>query len=402
MPIHIVVDQPPRRAAAWLRRGIGRLLGTLLILVGLAAVPLSLFAAFLGRASSTKSAAFGTGTVVLVLTVAAAVTILVPLAGIRLLRGRRNLVLFLRRFGYSDATVAITFAVAQTIGRSWRLVTLDDAAIVPVGVSTPVKRAFGAGRVGTAFLAKTWRAILGAAIRLMTAAVAGMLVVFGFIVLHHRSLATLATNALDTKHATQWDAPGVLRVLFVVTVVAAAVGVGVSVLVLPALAFLNVSLFLSISARALRDAEQAKVGTIRSAKGGEQMAQALRRQARKIFSPRLVVLTVASEVWQAAVRSLASDAVVVLIDVSEPTENLLWEIEEVAADPTVRFVLVGSLDRLRQMADVNAAPAPGSLAGRLAALLDGREVLAYTADRRSMKRFARTLRASLEAAAAAD
>jgi hypothetical protein len=38
--------------------------------------------------------------------------------GLRLVRGRRSLVLFLRRFGYDDATGAVTFAVTRTIGNT--------------------------------------------------------------------------------------------------------------------------------------------------------------------------------------------------------------------------------------------------------------------------------------------
>ena len=48
------------------------------------------------------------------------------------LRGTRSPVLFLRRFGYRGSMQVVTFAVANTIGSSWRLVTLDDAAIAPV------------------------------------------------------------------------------------------------------------------------------------------------------------------------------------------------------------------------------------------------------------------------------
>jgi hypothetical protein len=43
-------------------------------------------------------------------------------------------VLFLRRFGYDDATGAVTFAVNRTIGSTYRLVTLDDAEVAPLGV----------------------------------------------------------------------------------------------------------------------------------------------------------------------------------------------------------------------------------------------------------------------------
>jgi hypothetical protein len=39
----------------------------------------------------------------------------------------------------------VTFAVANTIGSAWRLVTLDDAAIAPVGVDSSARLAFGIG-----------------------------------------------------------------------------------------------------------------------------------------------------------------------------------------------------------------------------------------------------------------
>lgn len=60
--------------------------------------------------------------------------------GRRLVRGTRSPVLFLRRFGYRGSMQVVTSAVANTIGSSWRLVTLDDAAIAPVGVQRPIRR----------------------------------------------------------------------------------------------------------------------------------------------------------------------------------------------------------------------------------------------------------------------
>src|SRR5262245_53428271 len=59
--------------------------------------------------------------------------------GLRLVRGARTSVLFLRRFGYTDATRAVTFAVLKTVGRTWRLVTLDDAQIEALGIPAAPK-----------------------------------------------------------------------------------------------------------------------------------------------------------------------------------------------------------------------------------------------------------------------
>ena len=67
--------------------------------------------------------------------------------GLRLLRRNRTLVLFLRKFGYDDAQSAVTFAVLRTIGASWRVVTLDDAEMAPIGVAEGTRRLFRAGHV---------------------------------------------------------------------------------------------------------------------------------------------------------------------------------------------------------------------------------------------------------------
>lgn len=53
--------------------------------------------------------------------------------GSRLARGRRRLVLFLRRFGFSEASKMLSFAVTTAMGQRWRLVTLDDAEIAAIG-----------------------------------------------------------------------------------------------------------------------------------------------------------------------------------------------------------------------------------------------------------------------------
>lgn len=79
----------------------------------------------------------GTGLAVRVAWLIAALgSVLCAVVGVRLVRGNRRLVLFLRRFGHSQATAALTYA-ATTIGRSWRLVTLDDAQIAPIGAGVP-------------------------------------------------------------------------------------------------------------------------------------------------------------------------------------------------------------------------------------------------------------------------
>jgi len=69
---------------------------------------------------------------------AGAFALLAMWLGVLLIRGRRRLGLYLRKFGFADTTRTVSNALKSAVGRSVRLVTLDDSQVVPVGV--------GAGR----------------------------------------------------------------------------------------------------------------------------------------------------------------------------------------------------------------------------------------------------------------
>ena len=189
--------------------------------------------------------------------------------GIRLLRGDRELVLFLRRFGYDDATKAVTFAAAKTVGGTWRLVTLDDKEIAPLGVPAGARRLFGAG--GRAFsvggklgepLTKVYALALGA-----------MCAIVGLELLRAPDWrATLEDGTFDPYFDTfgqlvelhvpfdamGWSLPGVFAVLATLTALAAAAAVvylGFLLLMFP---LAPVLVFLSSSADAMKAADEAK------------------------------------------------------------------------------------------------------------------------------------------------
>ena len=107
-----------------------------------------------------------------------------------------------------------------------------------------------------------------------------------------------------------------------------------------------------------------------------------------------MVLRTDNALWRDAVRQLAAISTVPLVDVSKPTDNLLWELQELADRFRSQWLLVGQYDQVHHLAedDRNALP-PGSLGARLAELLDGHQILAYTTDRQGQRRFARALRA---------
>jgi hypothetical protein len=85
----------------------------------------------------------------------------------------------------------------------------------------------------------------------------------------------------------------------------------------------------------------------------------------------------------------------VLVDVSEPSHALLWEISTLKADIRSRWILVGEQERLARW--VKAVADKDAPAGRqLRDLLDGENILSYSIDGSSKKRFARALRFRLE------
>lgn len=394
MALHVVMEQARGRPLGRVRHGIAALVGFALILVGFATVPgaVVLIALTHHDRGRNGSSTVGHGTVVAFVAVAAALVFVAPLLGLRLVRGSRRLVLFLRRFGYADATHALTVAALTTMGRSWRLVTLDDAAIAPVGVSGGAAKLFAAGEIGARWLGWTWKTIGSLAMIAVKLGIVGMVGVAGYILLKHHSLAPLG-HGLRADHAIHADAPGI----FILSAYVAIVGVAVvmlwglvPVLLLP---LLVPWMFLSMSHSALREAEQVKVTRVVSVEAAHAIAHAAQRYARRIFSPRLTVLNVNNDVWRPTVKSFAAIASVVLIDVSVLTENLLWEIAEVVRDPSTACVLVGHAEGLR---DLEVIDTP--LERRLVELLDGRTILAYETTKPGMKRFARALRAALEVA----
>src|SRR4051794_20410994 len=153
MPIRVVFDYPGRQFSNVIGRWLARLVGGLLALIGLlatvVAIPAGLVAVgdILGRLNHEQ--VFEPGFPLRRVEAAFAAATFVSIAGLRygrrLVRGHRSSVLFLRRFGFDGSMRVVTYAVANSIGVNWRLVTLDDEEIAPVGVDTTSRVVFGAG-----------------------------------------------------------------------------------------------------------------------------------------------------------------------------------------------------------------------------------------------------------------
>jgi hypothetical protein len=328
--------------------------------------------------------------------------------GLRLVRQGRTLVLFLRRFGYDEAQSAVTFAVNSTIGRSWRVVTLDDAEIAPVGVPTGTRLLFGVVRSASALV--KFAVIL--LLRVVPMAQLGLWIVVALDLVQSRIWERAQSPqawiaVLDpylTMIATTFDGklpidsigptlPGVFAVLAVV-LAGIVIGLGTALMAAPvAWAIGAVFLFFaSFPAAAVLEAEQGKTHEIRNAADLALAASAVTEKGRRVFGPQLVVLRVASSLWRQTVSRFASVSSVALIDVSDPTENLVWEIEELATRSRTRCVFICQRERAEQ---VVAGSLNGPYDDQVARLLELEEILAYTTDRRGRRRFARALHGTL-------
>ena len=226
-----------------------------------------------------------------------ALSIVFWLAGSRLVRGRRQLVVFLRRFGFTPATKALSFTVGGSVGRGWRLVTLDDHQVAPVGVRTRTR----------------WL------IRLVWLVLVVGVALLGWVAVEQLSgdsISRIADQAFDDSVAqaradgrSTFEATvGALFATVIVTMVM--VVVLFLVLVVPLALGGASALFVSVGARGIRRAEQGKAVVFNDRSTVDDRARMIRRRSRKVSAPRMVVTRVDSSIWQLVVtrprRAIAS------------------------------------------------------------------------------------------------
>jgi hypothetical protein len=416
MPVTVVLDYPKRHSARWLQRWIATTAGALMVFVGAVAslvmFPSLLYLVVLYVAMPIVEGGAGEGVppldgdILLAAVISTTTTILGLKVGLRLLRGQRRLVLFLRRFGYGEATKAATFAATKTIGRSWRLVTPDDASVAPLGVPTGMKRLV----VGSALVRERLMVapMFVAYVGMYTVAAPCAILVLAFLqavildldrgpffepygrVFESVMEGHIPFDAIQSNLVGAFAIAATLTMFTVWAMIASAAGLLAAVVLSVPFSMLD------YASDAVQGADKMTTRMVENATEIDDVAGKIAAESRKIFAPRLVVLRVASEVWQPTVMRLASAGSLTIIDVSEPTENLLWEIQSLTERSGPRCVFVGQSNRVAGLtgSSMNGRP-PGSLEGRLLGLLDGREVLAYETGRRGMRRFARALRAKL-------
>ena len=142
----------------------------------------------------------------------------------------------------------------------------------------------------------------------------------------------------------------------------------------------------SFPADTVREAEQLKTRDVQISADIDAAAHLLAQWSRRVFGPRLVVLRVASNIWRQTVSRMASVSSVALIDVSEPTGNLIWEIEELTRRSQAKCVFICRHDRALEIAAAAASVSPSSFDDDMGRLLEMEEILAYTTDRSGITR----------------
>ena len=418
MPVRIVLEHPRQYLLRRLSRRVLAVTGVILLVLGIAgaivAVPANIVAAMWLMDEEVRVEIQNSGTltadeILLAWVISTPLAIFGVRHGFRLVRGRRAVVLFLRRFGYDDATAAVTFAVTRTIGSGWRLVTLDDAEIAPLGVATATRALFRVVQAITGGARRVAEILLPTVPRLPWALCA----LIGADLVRSRIWEHLADERVWTRVLTPYvdivsttlsgrlpvDAvgfslPGIFAALAVV-VAGAVVALGTALTAAPLLWALTAVflLFASFPAGAVKEAEQLKTRDVHDDKDLDAATRTIADRSGRVFGPRLVVLRVSSHIWRRAVSRVAAVSSVALIDVSEPTDNLLWEIQELMSSRT-RCIFICRHDRALEIAAAASANSTSTFDDDMGRLLEMEQILAYTTDRSGRRRFARALRAT--------
>jgi hypothetical protein len=416
----IILDEPEGRSSHSVEQTLGRTLGRLLIGIALlattVAVPATIMLAgfsltWIGGngAGAAKASPWNVPATELALAwaISMAIAAVALRSGLWFVRRDRGVVLFLRRFRYDDATRVVSFAVSTTIGSRWRIVTLDDAEITPMGASEAARRLFAVGGVA-------WRRFsslsMALGLRLFPAVVMAAWLVVALEVFiapswnaflnsgtaerYMHALTAVVLNRSPPITDIGPSLPGIFALLVTVGTGAFVIMIITGVAALFAVPLAGVIAFLSSSARAVDAAERAKTIDVCNVDELDHVANDITTRQRTVLIPRLTVLRVSPEIWQLAVQRIAASAGLVVIDVSEPTENVLWEIAELQPAFGARCIFIGQHDRLRALAAVQHAP-DGSLHERCMRVLHGRAILAYTTDIGGSERFARALGVTL-------
>jgi hypothetical protein len=341
----------------------------------------------------TTGSSLSLTSVLLALGVSCLVLVLLTIAAGRLARRRHGLVLYLRKFGFREGTAAVTSAAVGSLGRKWRLVTLDDHRTEPVSVGTRTRAVSAglkaAGTVGNALIRVP-----------MALAYAAFLLAFWVTVLvlahayYQRRDVSYLVDLYQNSNAHGQE--GALVVLGSQIAFASFVALVVLMLLGAAAQFFAVipNQFVLAVSRAAELMESAQRGGLSQRSDIGRVVAQISRSSHRSVSARLWVVKVAGQIWQDVVAAFAVRSERILIDVSQPSDNVLWEIEHLSPELAARCVFVGRHDRVSWLAEDAAERPVNEVERRLQDALASRTVLTY-ADGTPPELFARDLAAAL-------
>jgi hypothetical protein len=277
--------------------------------------------------------------------------------GLILTSPRKKLVLFLRRFGNEDINHSIRRAVRWHLGTTYRLITLDDLAFRPAS-SPPGPKAVAAGTI-----------IAAAALALLTErAIEWVLEV----VKTGEAVQTYVwvPGSIDAMEGwyfeifLYWVAKGAFLVECYIVGLGALVAIGI--------------LFLGRRSRLSIE----NVDRIRKVERQVERLKSWRR-GPSLFAPQASVVRVVDALWQPTVVSLLRHAEAVLIDISVPSESILWELRAAREASTSKLILLAQTDRLIEW--IGQLGPAGSTQNEVLAAARGLSLIIYsTSDRLDM------------------
>jgi len=414
MAVRVVLRHRHRHLGARLLRVIRMVTGGLLLGIGVLVGPVGVVillgfgAELMGRVTGSaepddagvyEELPWSTSTMLVAGVVGAALLVLALTVGLRLLRHGRTLILFLRRFRDADAIGALSTAAAGSVGGSWRVVTLDDGRIRPLGAPAGTR---GLVR-GLGWL---WGAIAFAG---RLAPIASGLLATAMGVVGVKYLLTgewdleMVVRALPDDDAFLGIVPALPRriapdldTLFALLVIAGIVLFLISlagfVAMLAMFPLAGPALLAQSAAQGVERSRALSRASIAGHDDVDRTTRAVVAASRKVLAPRLVVVRVDDGWWRQSVSAFGEVAAATVVDVSEPSENVLWEVDRLRAARS-RLVPVGHVPELEALLDPDASD--GGWARRLEEHLAGQEVLGYTLTWWGRRRFARALRRSL-------
>lgn len=223
---------------------------------------------------------------------------------------------------------------------------------------------------------------------------AAIVAVVGWSVLQGRFFELL--DGLD-RPWDNWSGPAMvlaLRVPVAILIAEFALLIAFIVVFIAVVPILGVFIPMGVVSDNVTKAEQSKIGRVQCLSDVEPIAESVTMAASRVMAPRLTVLMVDTSVWQQTVETLERRCSAVLVDVSQVSENLLWEVRRLATRST-GVVYVGERSDLATLDRAD----PEDAVRLLQRALDGREVLAYTTGWWGRIRFQQSLFDELEAAA---